>query len=156
MADLQRVRKNLATLRKRDAIWKIVLRILKRYEAYLIDLNQIQLSNNKNILDQSIGEYKLSTQLIASSQFTRQPKIAGQGYNFEWSGDLFDGMRIRVTNSYVEIYSTASHANEVEDKFSGVSGNSLLFGLTEPSKAELIAKIILPELRKEVCAILEI
>lgn len=97
-----------------------------------------------------MGVYSEKTEELAAREFTRQPKIAGRPYNFEWTGDLFDGMKAKFTNSEIEIFSTAAHADEVVAKFSGTFGDETLFGLTEAHFKEFTSKKILPDLQKEL------
>lgn len=98
-----------------------------------------------------MGQYSEKTEQIASQQYTRQPKVAGRDYNFEWSGELFDGMQVRFTKEYIEIFSTADHADEVVAKFSGSFGDELFFGLTTAHMEEFVSKIrpdIVVEIKK--------
>lgn len=155
MATLVELRQRLEPLQKRDRIYEIALRTAKRFEAYLIDLNQIQLSKGQNIFGELIGVYSQATEDRAKTEDTRRPKIAGQNYNFEWTGELFDGMKVRLTSDFLEIFSTADHTDLVVAKFSNIFGEEALFGLTPESLSEFVERIT-PDIQKEVCEALNL
>lgn len=154
MTKLQQLSQNLKTLQKKDSLYKIALRIAKRFEAYLIDLNQIQLSEGRNILDQTIGQYSPATEERAKTEFTVRPKIAGQDYNFEWSGQFFSGMRIKFTQDYLEFISTAGATDEILATFSGNFGEQTLLGLTKKHLDEFLQEKLIPEFQREIWDIL--
>ena len=147
---MEQISLNLKVLRNKDLFYAEVLRIAGQFEAYLVDLNQIQLSQGRNISGEIIGTYAAATEAIAASQNTRRPKSAGTPYNFEWTGDLFDGMRIRVTSEYVEIFSTAPHAEILTETYGDVFGENSIFGLTEENLAEFVRTKLSPEVQNYV------
>lgn len=124
-----------------------MLRISNKFGAYLIDLNQIQLSQGKNIFGEVIGTYSKWTEEIASTEDTRQPKIAGENYNFEWTGELFDKMYVKLRRDRLEIFSKAPHAELVEATYSTLFGESAIFGLTEESLEDFAQNKLIPELQ---------
>lgn len=156
MTRLQQLSQNLKTLQKRASLYGIALRIAKRFEAYLIDLNQLQLSEGQNIFGQIVGTYSPATEEIAKSEPTVQPKIAGQNYNFEWTGAFFGGMRIKFTQDYLEFTSTAGDTDEILAAFSSSLGDQELLGLTEKSLDEFLQDKLIPEFRQEICEIMGI
>jgi len=151
MATLAQVRNNLSKVRNKNKIYKIVLQTAKKFEAYLIDLNQIQLSEGINIKGQKIGQYSPNTEKIAAKENTRQPKTAGSDYNFEWSGELFDGMYLQLDSSTFSIFSSAEHATLVAEKYGDLFGKNSIFGLTERSLIEFVQEKLIPELQREIC-----
>lgn len=147
MATLEQVSRNLQPLKSRNEIYRIVLQASSKFEAYLVDLNQIQLSRGLNIFGQPIGVYSEATEEIAATESTREPKIAGQPYNFEWTGDLFDGMTVRFTPEFFEIFSTDSKYDLIITTYSGFFSENSVFGLTQEHLSEFIQQKLLPELR---------
>ena len=156
MATLVQVRQRVKTLNKRATFYKNVLRIAKRFEAYLIDLNQSNLSEGRDIFGQVVGQYSEKTEEIASREFTKQPKVAGRNYNFEWSGDFFAGMRLRLTADYIEFISVTSEAPLVLAKFSNIFGEQILLGLSEKDLDEFVKSKLIPELQKYTCEVLNL
>lgn len=138
MGTLLQLSKNLRPLKSRKEIERMAFGVLKRLESFIIDLNQLQLSNDQNIFGASLGVYSPKTEEIAKTQNTRQPKIAGQPYNFEWTGELFDGMYIIFTTNTADIFSRDPKAAFIEDKYGDI------FGLTEEHKTELVTQKVLP------------
>lgn len=92
--------------------------IFENAEFIISLLQDNQLSLGKDSFDKYInnggvynGFYKRSTEDFYSKDpynRPRKPKIAGQPYNFEWSGEFFDSMNIRVdaNDSRYEIFSS--------------------------------------------------
>lgn len=156
MATLVQISRNLQLLSRKDEFYGQVLRTAKRFEAYLVDLNQIQLSQGRDIFGNVIGQYSEATEEIASTENTRQPKIAGEDYNFEWTGELFDGMYVKLTSDYLEIFSTAPHASLVVATYSNLFGENVLFGFTEESLVDFTTKKLIPEIQKWVREILDL
>jgi len=133
-----------------------VLRAASRFEAYLVDLNQIQLESGLNIRGEVIGTYSAATEQIADREGTVEPKNAGSAYNFQWTGELFAGMFVTFTSEYIEIFSRAPHAELVREKYSTLFGENVIFGLTQESLIEFVELKLLPEIRKYVCQTLNI
>lgn len=146
MATLKEIRQNLKPLLNETRFYRIVLRTASRFEAYLVDLNQLQLSEGKDIFGKIIGFYSEATQAIAAQETTRQPKIAGRPYNFEWTGGVFGGMKIRtrIGAGYIEIYTTDEKYDLLIDTYSGFFGENTIFGLTPDSQAEFVSEKLEP------------
>ena len=66
--------------------------VIKKNEKEIIRVNQQELSQGRNYLGQTVGTYSKNTELISKQTNPRQPKKAGQPYNFEDTGSLFDRM----------------------------------------------------------------
>lgn len=154
MAKLQQLNQNLKALQKRRRLYGIALRIAERFEAYLIDLNQLQLSQGTNVFGRVIGTYSEATEERAKNEFTVEPKIAGQNYNFQWSGDFFGGMRIKFTESYLEFIGTSGETDEILATFSRSPADQDLLGLTEQNLDEFLRDKLIPEFNNEICTIL--
>lgn len=134
------------------------INIEKIVRKILIDNKQgvFEILQNKQLgkgLDSSgnlIGRYSEATDAIASSSISiakgekpKKEKIAGQPYNFEWTGDLFIrfGLKFESLNTYT-LFSASGKTKLLEDKY----GN--IFDLTNQHNREVNNKIILPELEK--------
>ena len=150
MATLAQISQNLQLLRNKQSFYDEVLRIAARFEAYLIDLNQIQLTEGKNIRGETIGTYSKATEAIAAQESTRESKNAGENYNFQWTGELFDGMYLRITSEYLEIFSTAPHATIVSETYGNIFGENAIFGLTEAHLIEFVRDKLMPEVQRYV------
>jgi len=70
-----------------------------------------QLSKGKNSYGQPLawekgtGYYKPTTQNYAKLFGAATPKTPGAPYNFQWTGDTFDSMGLRLTTKSYEIFS---------------------------------------------------
>ncbi len=91
------------------------------------------------------GFYTRNTQLIAEQEFTAEPKIEGQPYNFQWTGSTFDGLNIKTLskNNY-SILSTDSKASFLRKTY------GIIFDLTKENNTLVNEAIIEPELVKYV------
>lgn len=156
MATLAQISQNLQPLKNRDELYRIALQIAARFEAYLIELNQARLSKGQDIFGRPLGTYSKKTEEIAARESTVRPKIAGQPYNFQWTGDLFAGMKVRLTADYLEIFSTDEKYDLLISKYGGFFSDNILFGLTEQDFKHFAQDKVLPELQKEVWKILQL
>lgn len=91
--------------------------ILENAEIILSVLKEKQLGDGKDSNNQWIGFYKTITQdFYAKDPYNkpRTPKISGQPYTMEWSGEFFDSLNLRVdsTKSEYDIFSSVG-----KDKF---------------------------------------
>lgn len=93
--------------------------IIENAEMIIQVLKDKQLSEGLDYMGKNVyaddkynGFYKTSTQNIAEDpqRKPRKPKIAGTAYNFEWTGDFFDSLNLRVNaqKKTFEIYSTTN------------------------------------------------
>lgn len=154
MTKLQQLSQNLQNLQRRDRFYEITLRVAKEFEAYLIDLNQIQLSEGRDIFGESLGEYSAATQAIAEIENPVRPKIEGQPYNFEWTGQFFDSMQIKFTSEYLEFTSTSPDSEVIQDKYANLFGEQVLLGLTKEALDEFLKDKLTPRLAEYQCEIL--
>lgn len=138
MATLVQFQKNLRKLLNRNALELILFEEIKRYENVFINLQKKQLNEGESNDGSLFGVYKLSTQNWARNYTPKKPKIAGEPYNFEDMGDLFDGMELRTDGKIAEIYSTDGKTDELIVKYKG------LFGLQEENLKEVISRVIYP------------
>lgn len=93
------------------------------------------------------GRYTLATQMIAASERPLLPKIAGDQYNWMWTGQFIGGFKLRVikNSTQIEIFSTGEGSGLKKDFFDGYKN---LYGLTIEDQRVLNQEIIKPELEK--------
>lgn len=133
---------------------KILLKSFQKFDKEVVSLNKQQLADGEDNEGDLFGRYKAGTQQIAESPLAdprpRKDKVAGQPFNFEWSGGLFDGMYLRSTPSYVEIWSKDSKTPLLNIEYPG------LFGLNDENMAIVIQKWVYPDFMTEIRKLLEI
>ena len=119
--------------------------VIKENEKEIISVNQQELSQGRNYLGQIVGTYSKKTELISKQTNPRQPKKAGQPYNFEDTGDLFDRMFLTLTGIKLKINSRGKGDS---DKKLFVDQNDLL-GFNDVSGQIVNNEIIKPDLQKK-------
>lgn len=151
MANLLDFRKNLAEVSDRKVLIQIMLDAAYQLRALLIDLNQIQLESGKDINGRVLGRYSRATEIESLFGEIKpiQDKREGEPYNFEWTGGLFDGMKIVARKQSLEFTSSDSKTPLLVAKYGEI------FGLTEKHMAEAVEKII-PLFLEEICKRLQI
>lgn len=139
---------NLERVSNENYLVLAVFEQIKRYENLFVRKQKEQLSKGEDSLGDLFGTYTQATEDIAKTESPRKPKKAGQPYNFEYTGGLFDGMQLIVNKDSALFYSTDSKTPELIAKYDG------LFGLQEDNLKEIIQRAILPslvlELRKQI------
>lgn len=138
----------------RDSLQDETERILYAKENEIVNLNIGQIENStgndgkllENTNPHFSGRYTLATQLRSQQERTIFPKIAGELYNFGWTGDLlrYFELYINPNLTQIEIFSTGTGAGEKADFFKGYKN---IFGLDKENQSILNYKIILPELQ---------
>lgn len=150
---IQQLKKKLQQLRER--VPKEVERIIYANEQEILSMNIQNIDDHvgsdgkvlKNTNRKFSGRYTLATQLIASTQNTLLPKIAGDSYNWRWNGNFMSGFKLKVLRGGydIEIYSTGEGTGDKKAFFDGYKN---LYGLTDDDKKVLNQEIIKPELEK--------
>lgn len=121
--------------------------IISENQKEVTELNIDKLAEGKNTNDDEVGRYKLLTQMIASENpKPLLPKIAGEPYNFVWSGDLIKGLQAESKKDKIIFDSTGSGTG---DKLEFVNKNKLI-GLTDPNEVILNEKILKPNYIKKI------
>lgn len=148
MATIAQFQQRLSRIANKSVLEIILFIEIKRYENIFIRLNKEQLSDGEDNQGKILGTYKKSTEKIAKTENPRQPKIAGQPFNFEYTGGLFDGFELRVFEKEAYFYSTDGKTDLLIGKYKG------LFGLQEDNLKKVISTVILPafilSIRKEL------
>lgn len=125
MATAVQLRTRLEPLRDRDTVYGLFFDVVKSFEAYLIDLNQIRLEEGHDVFGDLTGRYKRSTELeslFGDGPRPIRPKTEGEPYNFQWTGGLFDGMFIEIFGDRAEFTSRDSKTPELVAKYGDIFG----------------------------------
>src|SRR5690606_25837335 len=96
---------NLEQIKNEIPIW-IKDALFENAEFIINILQENQLSKGLDSSGSVVGVYSWATEVFyAKDQYNkpRQPKEKGQAYNFEWSGEFFDSMNIKV-NSVEQVF----------------------------------------------------
>lgn len=144
------VQKYRQTLKGID-VQKMVRKILTDNQKEVFEILQDeQLGKGLDSEGKLIGTYSKATDAIASSSVSiaigsapRKDKIAGEPYNFEWTGDLFDkfGLTFESSDTYT-LFSRDGKADLLKEKY----GN--IFDFTENHNDRINSEIIAPALNK--------
>ena len=118
MIIIDKFQDNLTFIKKNIPIW-IKDALFENAEAIIHLLQENQLSKGLDASGSVVGVYWWETEHIYAKdpqKKPRKPKTKGQPYNFEWSGELFDSMnlKINVPSSEFDIYSTTGKDKFVE------------------------------------------
>lgn len=109
-------------------------------------LRETQLNEGVDSSGKVIGRYSKATEEYAADPYNtpRKDKIAGQPYNFEWTGGLFDEMYLFFDDmKSFGIFSANEKANYLKSKY---SKNADIFDLTEENNELVNQKILMPKL----------
>lgn len=133
--------------------------ILKSKSKEVLDLQKDNMSLGLNNKGQVIGLYSEYTDKLASNAITiatgtspKKDKVAGQPYNLEWSGKLFDELFYKKSKSYLSFDSKSSTKDKLLKtiKKHGFVQPKSIFGLPEKSEDVLNYEIIMPDLKKSL------
>ena len=145
MATIAELRKRIAPYKNQKALLDIIFKIVKDNEKIFLSLNKQQLQRGKNNLDGLVGTYTRTTELASlfDSPKPIQPKVEGQPYNFEWTGEWFDNFFLEIQNEEATISSSGDSHKALISKYDG------LFGLDDTNKFNVIRNTVFPEFMKE-------
>lgn len=135
MATVLQLRERLKPLLSRETVYGILFDVIRSFEAYLVDLNLIQLEKGQDIFGREVGTYSRATELeslFGDGPKPRQPKVEGQPYNFEWTGGLFDGFTLEISGDTAIFTSRDSKTPLLKEKYGEI------FGLQEGNLIEAI------------------
>lgn len=93
----QKALAHIKSLENQIPIW-IKDAIFENAEFIISILQDNQLSKGLDSSGTVVGTYSWTTDYFwnTGQNKARQPKTAGQPYNFEWSGEFFDSMNVKV------------------------------------------------------------
>lgn len=139
-------------LKKLDKIKDSMERVARRavqenMEFILFQIKERQLGLGMNSQGGIVGVYKPFTKKLAADPTNkpREPKIVGQPYNFEWSGELFDTLTLKLEADSYSIFSTTGKDKFLEEQF-----KTKLTKLTPENNEIINNTIILPHLYKYI------
>lgn len=148
MGSLAQLSQKLRPLRSRSNLYQIVFDLVRRYENVFVNLQKQQLSQGQDIFGNTIGEYSQLTEQIAQLENPRKPKIAGEPYNFEWTGNFFDGIRLEVRRDTAIFSSSDSKTPLLVAQYGDI------FGLSDENLTEVVSRVLLPALQFRICEVL--
>lgn len=132
------------------SIEMIMMQIMEEYREKILDLNREKQLYNEGITTEGeiIGTYSWWTEEYFGGR--EKGKIAGDPYNFEDTGDMFEGFSLEFNDGQLKIFSTDWKADmwEKEIKNRGLKGS--LQGLTEENQLILNQEYIRPELLQQL------
>ncbi|QQO97048.1 structural protein/putative neck protein [Cellulophaga phage Nekkels_1] len=150
MATIAQASQNWSRIANQAYLTSILLRVIKETEPIAISLQKQQLEEGYNNEEQEIGRYKASSQSIYESEgrTSNKPKIEGELFNFDDTGDFLEGIQLKFTNKEVSFFSTDSKTPELIGKYRN------LFGLDPYNFRNYIVNSVLPkfifQLRKDL------
>jgi hypothetical protein len=145
----QKALTNLENIKSKVPIW-IKDAIFENAEFIINILQDNQLNKGLDSTGTVVGRYSWATSVFYANNpqnKPRQPKNAGDPYNFEWSGEFFDSMNVKVdvTKQDYDIYSSTGRDKEMESWF----GTDLTI-LTKENNAWVNENIIEPYIAKKI------
>lgn len=144
MATIAQFSQRLSRIASKEALTLILFVEIKKAEKFFLEAQKEQLGRGENVDGNIIGTYSFATEQLAKLENTRQPKIAGEPYNFQYYGDFFDDMVLDVFADKASFYSEDSKTAELVKKYKG------LFGLQDETLKNVIQKYIVPAFQKQV------
>lgn len=142
IANLEDIKQNIPEW-ARDAILE--------NDQYIISILQDkQLSEGKDSYGKYVGFYKTVTEQVYSqdpANRPRKPKISGEPYNFEWSGEFFDSMNIKI-NAQQQGYDIFSSTGK--DRFLETIFKTELTKFTDENNDFVNKTIIEPYIAKKI------
>lgn len=151
MATLLEQSKRLKKLTEKS-IERQLFKAVRSVEDKIIQLNQSQLAIGRDKDNVQVGVYADITAKYAEEGNVLQSKDAGSPYNFQWSGDFFDGFNLSVSGVEATISSKGVGSGGKKEFLT----TSNLFGLNEENLAKIIQSDILPFIQKHAKSVLGI
>ena len=149
MATLIQFQQRLQKLISTNKLEQILFEEIRRFENVFVNLQKQQLSDGEDIFEKIVGTYSFATEQIARGENPRKPKIAGQPFNFEYTGGFFDGMYLEITSGKEAVFKSKDEKYPLlRAKYKNI------FGLQEDNLRKVIKQVILPafllQVRKEL------
>ena len=132
-----------------ESLEALVLKVVQENDKPAIDFNKEQLGRGVTTKPVPIrfykgkGTYRKSTELIAkySNPKPKKPKIAGQPYNMQWDGVLFDNLQLIVDQTEALFASDTSRLSKLKQ-----AGYFDLLGLTPKNQVTYVEQILKPKI----------
>lgn len=144
MGNLSELQKGLQLLSGSDHLLKLLFEAVRATEKVALSLQKQQLSEGYDNKNRLIGTYTKTTEKLAEGTNPRQPKIAGEPYNFQDTGGLFDDMLLIFEGDNVIFYSEDPKTELLVDKYQN------LFGLDDYNLNNYLQNSILPILIEKI------
>lgn len=144
MANIAQFQKAIQPLLNPSYLEKILFDEIRRFENIFVNQQKAQLNEGLSYKGKIFGEYSQATEEIAKNENPRKPKIAGQPFNFEYTGSFFDGMELQVFQDRAEFWSTDSKTPMLVAKYDD------LFGLTPERFSKIFDRVIFPAFMNEI------
>lgn len=138
MANLNEFQIGLQQLINEGFLINILFDAIQQTEKVALSLQKSQLDEGRDNKGGLIGEYTKKTEELAKNERTRKPKIAGEPYNFQYTGGLFDKMVLLYEKPNVIFYSKDSKTELLVDTYQN------LFGLDDYNLNNYLANSIAP------------
>ena len=113
---------------------------LKKAENKVIEANKNQLLKGENQLGDIVGVYSPYTEIYADRDGILTDKTPGSPYNFNWSGDFYDGFNLSISGDEATISSVGVGSGDKKEFLT----TSNLFGLNDENLKEIIQSEIIP------------
>ena len=141
MATIKQIRSRVNPLLNQNELYEVAFEVLRRFEAYLVDFQILQLEQGQDRNQRIVGRYSRATELeslFGSGPKPRQEKKEGEPFNFEWTGGLFDGMILEIRGQTATFTSRDSKTPLLREKYQDI------FGLQDRYLQEAIREKIAP------------
>lgn len=124
MGNLIQLQKNLSKLANKEYLIQMLFEAIRDTEEIALSLQKQQLGEGRNNEDESLGTYSRATELIYrfGDKKPRKPKIEGQLYNFEDTGDFFDDMYLLFGKDEVQFWSNDEKTPLLVEKYNNLLG----------------------------------
>lgn len=151
MTNLLEFQQGLEKLSNTDYLVELLFNAIRNTEKIALSLQKQQLNEGRDNEDRLIGVYSKSTEdRYGPGNQPRKPKIAGQPYNFEDTGGLFDNMLLLYDDNKVSFWSKDGKTELLVDKYQN------LFGLDDYNLRNYLLNSILPVLIPNIKQVLKI
>ena len=120
--------------------------VKENVDLIIYTLQEKQLSKGLDSSGSIVGTYSKYTALLASDPHNkpREPKIPGQKYNMDWTGELFETMSVRAERDSYSIFSTTGK----DDYLRRNTSFGEIMKLTQDNNQWINEEIILPYIQK--------
>lgn len=124
--------------------------VLENAELLIHLLTENQLAKGKDSSDSVVGTYFWTTEYVYAKDphnKPRRPKVKGQPYNFDWTGELFETLSVRANANAKEftIFSLQGKIDLLEKIY-----DTNLSDLTEDNNSYFNFEVLLPKLQETI------
>jgi hypothetical protein len=140
--------KILKSIGSKSSIDSIVSDVIQKNKSQIIDINLINLDSGLDNKDRIVGTYLPTTQARAEDALIKpnQSKIAGQPFNFDWTGQFINRIYITYRSNKIKFLSRGMGDSE---KRTFIETNNLL-GVSQKGSDIINNEIIRPQVIQEI------